>query len=73
VVLLSTYEGHGRYFRLDVFQTHSHLIAAIVVRYPDSACEMVLWSPSQTGGFPGSPVSSHTNSFCHVQSEFGTV
>jgi len=26
-----------------------------------SACEMVMWSPSQTGGFPsGIPVSSHT-------------
>ena len=29
--------------------------------YSASACEMVMWSPSQTGGFPpGTPVSSHT-------------
>ena len=28
------------------------------VWYPASACEMVMWSQSQTGGFP--PVSSHT-------------
>jgi len=37
------------------------LAAAIQVRYPASAFEMVMWSPSQTGGFPpGTPVSSHT-------------
>ena len=41
--------------------THSPLTAATRVRYPASACEMVMWSPSQTGGFPpGTPVSSHT-------------
>ena len=29
--------------------------------YSASACEMVMWSPSQSGGFPpGTPVSSHT-------------
>ena len=32
--------------------THSPLTAATQVRYPASACEMVMWSPSQTGGFP---------------------
>jgi len=32
-----------------------------IKRYPASACEMVMWSPSQTGGFPpGTLVSSHT-------------
>ena len=41
--------------------THSPLTAAIQVQYPVSECEMVMWSPSQTGGFPlGTPVSSHT-------------
>ena len=41
--------------------THSPLIAATPVRYPASACEIVRWSPSQTGGFPpGTPGSSHT-------------
>ena len=41
--------------------THSPLTAATRVRYPASACEMVMWSPSQRGGFPpGTPVSSHT-------------
>ena len=40
--------------------THTPLTAATRVRYPTSACEMVMWSPSQTGGFsPGTPVSSH--------------
>ena len=29
---------------------------------PGVACEMVMWSPSQAGGFPpGTPVSFHTN------------
>ena len=32
--------------------THSPLTAVTQVRYPASACEMVMWSPSQTGGFP---------------------
>ena len=46
---------------LDALLTHSPLTAATRVRYPASACEMVMWSPSQTGGFPpGTPVSSHT-------------
>ena len=41
--------------------THSPLTAATRVRYLVSGCEMVMWSPSQTGGFPpGTPVSSHT-------------
>ena len=41
--------------------TDSPVIAATQVRYPTSACEMVIWSPSQTGGFPpGTLVSSHT-------------
>ena len=41
--------------------TYSPLTAATRVRYPASACGMVMWSPSQTGGFPlGTPVSSHT-------------
>ena len=41
--------------------THSPLTAATRGRYPASACEMVMWSPSQTGVFPpGTPVSSHT-------------
>ena len=41
--------------------THSLLTAVIQVQYPASACEMVMWSPSQTGGFPpGTPVSSYT-------------
>ena len=32
------------------------------VSIPASACEMVMWSQSQTGGFPpGTPVSSHTH------------
>ena len=40
---------------------HSPLTAATRVRYPASACEMVMWLPSQTGGLPpGTPVSSHT-------------
>ena len=31
------------------------------VQYPASACEMVMWLPSQTGGFPpGTQVFSHT-------------
>ena len=35
--------------------------AATRVRYPASACEMAMWSPSQTAGFPpDTPVSSHT-------------
>ena len=39
---------------------HSPLTAATRVRYSASACEMVMWSPSQTGGFPlGTRVSSH--------------
>jgi len=30
----------------------------IIFRYSSSVCEMVMWSPSQTGGFPpGTPVS----------------
>ena len=37
---------------------HSPLTAATHVRYPASGCEMVMRSPSQTGGFP--PVFSHT-------------
>ena len=42
--------------------THSPLFAATRVRNLASACEMVMWSPSQTGRFPpGTPVSSHTN------------
>ena len=41
--------------------THSPLTAATRVRYPASACEMVMWSPSQTGGLPpGTPVSPYT-------------
>ena len=41
--------------------THSPLTAATRVWYPVCACEMVLWSSSQTGGFPpGTPVSSNT-------------
>ena len=41
--------------------THWPLTAATQVRQPASACEMVMWSPSQTAGFPqGTPVSSHT-------------
>ena len=41
--------------------THLPLTAAIRVRYPASACEMFMWSPSRTGGFPpGTPVSSQT-------------
>jgi len=37
--------------------THSPLTSATRVQYPASACEMVMWSPSQTGGFPpGTPV-----------------
>ena len=40
---------------------HSPLTAATRVRYVTSACEIVRWSPSQTGGFPpGTPGSSHT-------------
>ena len=31
--------------------TRSPLTAATRVQYPASACEMVMWSPSQTGGF----------------------
>ena len=39
---------------------HSPLTTVTRVRYPASACEMVMWSPSQTGGFPpGTQVSSH--------------
>ena len=41
--------------------THSPITAASRVKYPPSACDMVMWSPSQTGGFPsGTPVSSNT-------------
>jgi len=41
--------------------THSPLTAATRVRYSASACEMVMWSPGQTGGLPpGTLVSSHT-------------
>ena len=44
-----------------VYRNHSPLTAVTWVRYPASACEMVMWSPSQTVGFsPGTPVSSHT-------------
>ena len=39
---------------------HSPLTTATRVRYPASACAMVMWSPSQTGRFPPGPlVSSH--------------
>ena len=35
--------------------------AATRLQYPSSSREMVIWSPSQAGGFPpGTPVSSHT-------------
>jgi len=41
--------------------THSPLTTATQARYPALACEMVMWSPSQTGGFaPRSPVTSHS-------------
>ena len=44
----------------DAVLTHSPLTAVTRVRYSASACEMVMWSPSQTGGLPPStPVSSH--------------
>ena len=44
-----------------VVVTRSPLTAATRVQYPASACEMVMWSLSQTGGFsPSTPVSSHT-------------
>ena len=37
------------------------LTFVIALTHLSSACEMVMWSPSQTGGFPpGTPVSSHT-------------
>ena len=40
--------------------THLPLTTVTRVKYLASACEMVMWSPSQTGGFhPGTPVSSH--------------
>ena len=42
-----------------LYVTCSPLIAATRVQYPESACEMVVWSPSQTGGFPpGTQLSS---------------
>ena len=49
--------------------SHRHLpcenrgfIVVLLNSWPNmSACEMVMWSPSQTGGFPpGTPVPSHT-------------
>ena len=41
--------------------THSPLTAATQFWYPTSAYEMVIWSPSRTGGFPpGTTVPSHT-------------
>ena len=41
--------------------TRSPLTAVTRVQYPALACEMIMWSQSQTGGFPpGTPVSSHT-------------
>ena len=44
-----------------VVVTRSPFTAATRVQHPASACEMVMWSPSQTCGFPPStPVSSHT-------------
>ena len=45
-----------------VVVTRSYLTAVNQVQYPASACEMAMWSPSQTGGFPpGTPVYSHRN------------
>jgi len=44
----------------DAVVTHSPFTAVTRVQYTASACEMVMWSPSQTDGFPpGTPVSSH--------------
>jgi len=57
--LNTTYRDSGCLAGLEI--TRPSLTAATRVQYPASKCEMIMWSPSQTGEFaPGTPVSSHT-------------
>ena len=70
-IILETFDGVTR-SEVSCFQLYQGLSgwrsgitlgspAATRVQYSASAGEMVMWSPSQTGGFPlGTPVSSHT-------------